>query len=308
MLDLLVLLTVLSIIIGGLIYAWKTEMLLVQVIIIQNMLIFFLVNRYISPELFSRVILYQNADGTVPILSSMARDLLLSELPTRAHTLLTSMFTHASFMHIFGNLIVLFFIGMALESRVGKKWTFIFYFATGIFATLGQHSLNWVTGSITIPTLGASGAVWGIMGTLVYLYPRDKITMLLGPILMPRIRVDIAVGVFVMMQTGIALIEPEGIAHAAHITGFLAGIILAIYAKKKGIMDVKEGPTRDYTKLKPLVRTEEQKEIYERVVESDERDVAEAWAEYLIEISSCPKCGRDMNNSECECGFELWED
>jgi|GEM_PF-524939 len=303
-------LAVFAIIFGGLLYAWKMEIYLVQILLIQNLLIYIIVNPDYGASIF------------YPVLNFLAGRAIylynIGFLITRGHTFLTMMYLHGGIMHIFGNLIILFFIGMALEDRVGKKWTFIFYFISGFAATIGQYSFNWLQfaigasdiGALTIPNIGASGAVFGIMGSLVFLYPRDEITMLLGPILVPRVRVDLAVGVFILMQTGIAFLSPgvTNIAHAAHFTGFAAGIVLGYYAKKQGVMEKKKGPVRDYTKLKKLVRTEEHKELYRKIIDSDERDVAEAWSEHLIEKSSCPRCGRDMKGSECECGFNVWED
>ncbi|MEF8873812.1 MAG: rhomboid family intramembrane serine protease [Candidatus Thermoplasmatota archaeon] len=310
MLWLFAVLAVFAIIFAGLLYAWKMEIYLVQVLLIQNLLIFIVVNPYYGASIF------------FPVLNLLAGRAIylynIALLISRAHTFLTMMYLHGGVMHVFGNLIILFFIGMALEERVGKKWTFIFYFISGFAATLGQYTFNWLQfaigasgfGILTIPNIGASGAVFGIMGSLVFLYPRDKITMLLGPILMPNVRVDLAVGVFILMQTGIALLSSgvTNVAHAAHFSGLAAGIVLAYYAKKQGVIERKKGPKRDYAKLKKLVKNDEQKELYKKIIESDERDVAEAWSEHLIEKSSCPRCGRDLNDSECECGFDVWED
>lgn len=301
---------VFAIIIAGLLYAKSREMYLVQVLLIQNLLIFMVVNIPYYPYIPS------------PILKDLAGAAIYISEPTllllKAHTFLTMMFLHGGIMHIFGNIIILFFIGMALEERVGKRWTAIFYFAAGLIATLGQYFFNYLqyfagassSTVLLIPNIGASGAIFGIMGALVFLYPRDKITMLLGPILVPEVRVDLAVGVFIVMQTGIAFLSPgvTNIAHAAHFTGFAGGIILAAYAKRSNVLEEKEGPTRDYTKLKKLIQTEEEKETYKKIIDADERDVKEAWAEHLIEGSACPECGRPLEDEECECGFKVWED
>lgn len=305
---------VIAIIIGGLFYAKQEEMYLVQILLIQNLLIFIIVNlsSYSYPGILSSVI--QDLAGRAFYISG------IPILLRRGYTFLTMMYIHGGIMHIFGNLIVLFFIGMALEARVGKKWTFIFYFFTGCVATLGQYSFNWLQflsgtaewGVLGIPNIGASGAVFGIMGALVYLYPKDEITMLLGPILMPKVRVDLAVGVFILMQTGIAFLGiangATNVAHAAHFTGFVAGMVLAAYAKREGSLQREKGPVRDYTKLKRLVYTGKQEEIYQRIIDADERDVKEAWSEYLIENSKCPRCGQGLDNEDCRCGFNVWED
>ncbi len=305
---------VIAIILGGLFYANREEMYLVQVLLIQNLLIFIIVNPYLYGGVFSTII--EDLAGQPVYIWG------LGLLFRKGYTFLSMMYLHASFFHIFGNILVLFLIGIPLEERVGKRWTFTFYFATGVVATLGQYSFNWIRvlsgaaeGSIlAVSNLGASGAVFGIMGALVYLYPKDRITMLLGPILMPNVRVDLAVGVFILMQTGIAFLPfgftdgASNVAHAAHFTGFAAGMLIAAYAKRKGAIQREEGPVRDYSKLEKLIHTEEQEEIYQKIMDADERDVKEAWSEHLIEKSECPRCGRELDDETCDCGFEIWED
>ncbi|MFP4142495.1 MAG: rhomboid family intramembrane serine protease [Thermoplasmata archaeon] len=302
---------IIAIIFAGLIYAFRSDMYLTQVLIIINMIIFILM---LAGEMYLAGIY-----NTV-ILDLAGRAIFVGDpelLLVRGHTFLTMMFIHGGIMHIFGNIIILFFIGIPLEDRVGKKWTFLFYIIAGLIATLGQYLFTWLQFAfggapfdvLTTPNLGASGAVFGIMGSLVFLFPRDKITMIIPPLILPRVRVDLAVGAFIMIQTGIALFTGLGnTAHAAHFTGLAGGIILAYYAKKAGIVEKEKGPIRDYTKLKKLVDNEEKEKIYQKIIDADERDVKEAWSDHLIKKSHCPKCGRDFNNDGCECGFEVWED
>jgi len=301
---------VIAIIIGGLFYARQDEMYLVQILLIQNLLIFIIVNPYFSYEIYFTIL--QDLAGQAYHIGG------LNNLLARGYTFLSMMYLHGGIMHVFGNILVLFLIGIPLEDRVGKKWTFTFYFSTGIVATLGQYTFNWLqflSGAagwnvLFVPNIGASGAVFGIMGVLVYLYPKDRITMLLGPILMPNVRVDLAVGVFILMQTGIALLSPgvTNVAHAAHFSGFAAGMVIAAYAKRKGVLQKEKGPVRDYTKLKDLVQTEREEDIYQKIIEADEIEVKEAWAEYLIKESRCPNCGDGLKDEKCKCGFEVWED
>ncbi len=302
---------IIAIIFAGLIYAFKYEMYLTQVLIITNMVIFIvmLAGEMLEPGIYELIILELGGQAVYvgdPIL-----------LLFRGYTFLTMMFVHGGIMHVFGNIIVLFFIGMALEDRVGKRWTFVFYIISGLIATLGQYLFNWLQFTyggapfdvLTTPNIGASGAVFGIMGVIVYLFPKDRITMIIPPLILPRVRVDLAVGAFIMIQTGIAVFAGRGnIAHAAHFTGLVGGIIIAYYAKKAGIEKKTEGPSRDYTKLKKLVYSDETEEIYERIIDADERDVKEAWSDHLIEKSRCPECGKELKGKECDCGFEVWED
>ncbi len=302
---------IIAIILIGLIYAFKYDMYLTQVLIIINMVIFIVM---LGGEMYYpgvTQVIYDDLAGRAIYVGDPGLLLL------RGYTFLTMMFIHGGIMYVFGNIIVLFFIGMPLEDRVGKKWTFTFYMLAGLIATLGQYIftlLQFGLGGadpriLHIPNLGASGAVFGIMGALVFLFPRDRITMIIPPLLLPNVRVDLAVGAFIMIQTGIALFADTGnIAHAAHFTGLAGGIILAYYAKKAGIEEREKGPVRNYTKLKKLVDDEEKKEIYQKIIEADEIDVKEAWAEHLIRKSKCPKCGRKLESEKCDCGFKVWED
>jgi len=302
---------IIGLIVVGLIYALRYEMYLTQVLIIVNMIIFILMFTVLmyDPYIWEQIIL--DLGGQARYIGDLR--LLLF----RGHTFLTMMFIHGGIMHVFGNIIVLFFIGMPLEDRVGKRWTLIFYIFAGLVATLGQYAFNWLqfgfgvasSSVLFTPNIGASGAVFGIMGVLVYLYPRDKITMIIPPLILPRVRVDLAVGAFVMIQTVIVLFRGAGnVAHAAHFTGFAGGMILAYYAKKAGIAEKEKGPVRDYTELEKLVDDEDKKEIYQKINEAEEVDVKEAWAEHLIKKSDCPQCGKELDGDKCECGFEVWED
>ncbi|MFW5946210.1 MAG: rhomboid family intramembrane serine protease [Candidatus Natronoplasma sp.] len=298
---------IIAIILIGLVYAFKYDMYLTQVLIIVNMVIFIVM---MVGEMYSTGVY----DTVIQDLAGQARFI---EEPRNSYTFLTMMFIHAGIMHVFGNIIILFFIGMPLEDRVGKRLTFIFYIIAGLIATLGQYLFTWLQfgfggapqGVLDTSNFGASGAVFGIMGVLVFLFPRDRITMIIPPLILPNVRVDLAVGAFIMIQTGIAIFGERGnVAHAAHFAGLAGGIILAYYAKKAGIVQRNKGPVRDYTKLKKLVDDEEKKEIYRKIIDADEGEVKEAWAEYLIERSGCPECGRSLDGEKCDCGYTVWED
>ncbi len=285
---------VIAMILGGLIVAWKTELYITQVLVIVNLLIFMMVFipgiRY--PDITNTV--YQDLAGRAVYLQT-GRSL---------YTFFTLMFLHGSFMHIAGNILVLFFIGIALEDRLGKSKTALAFFSTGLIATLGQYMVNWGSSNLN---LGASGAVMGVMGVMVILYPRDKIPMFLGPIFMPAVRVDLAVGVFIAMQTGIALLNPHSnIAHAAHIAGFVSGIILAAVMRKTIVSDdIKK--VRDHTKLEELITDEAMAEIYRKIIRADTDVVRDAWLEAFLERAKCPDCSEPLEGERCRCGYKIWE-
>ncbi|MFO7792441.1 MAG: rhomboid family intramembrane serine protease [Candidatus Saliniplasma sp.] len=287
---------VIIIILVGFLVIINTDFTFTQIVLIQNLLIFMIVNivgiRY--PFILYRVI------------EDLAGKAVYVQTGESPHTFLTLMFLHGGFMHIIGNMLVLFFIGMALESRIGKKWTAVIYLTGGLIATLGQYMVIW--GS-DVYNLGASGAVMGLMGAIVYLFPRDKIPMFLGPIFVPEVRVDLAVGVFLLMQGGMVFLVPAGVAHAAHFAGFGGGIAIAYAVKKYDLID-KEFKTEpvEYEKLKKLVTDEESEEIYEKIAEADDEVVREAWIEHLLDKAECPDCGRELKGGSCQCGYDIWED
>ncbi len=281
---------VIAIILGGLYAAQKTHFSFTQIVLIQILLIFMAVN---IPGLGDPRI-----TNTV-ILDLAGRPIYVYHF-SRFYTFLTMMYIHADFMHLIGNGLVLFFIGTALEDRIGKKKIILIYFTTGLIGTLSHYMVNW--GGITL-SLGASGAVFGIMGALFILYPKDKIPMFLGPIFMPAVRVDLSVAVFIAMQTGIAIIAPQGVAHAAHFGAFAAGMLIGRSVQR---LDLDETRTvSDYSSLEVLVVDDETRRMYEKIEEADQEEVKEAWAEHLIANSDCPKCGRSLEKYKCECGFRL---
>lgn len=208
-------------------------------------------------------------------------------------------------MHIAGNLLILFFIGVALEERIGKRLTALIYFPAGLMATVGQYMVNWGTVGLN---LGASGAVMGLMGAIVYMYPKEKITMFLGPVLMRNVRVDLAVAVFIMMQTAIAFFGgSSNIAHAAHFTGFGFGMLLG-YVVKTHVLDVEDEKDTSYYRLKRLAKDQELRDIYVKIDEAEDPDIRNAWIEEFLDKAECPRCGGSIEDGRCECWYDVWED
>lgn len=131
----------------------------------------------------------------------------------RPWTLITHMFVHANFDHLFWNMLFLFFFGVELERRVGESRFLEIYVISGLAAALGQMLVS--TGTL----LGASGALYGVMGCLAIIAP--EIRVLLFFIIPLRIQYAVVLFAFMdfmMMGTG------DSIAHAAHLTGLLVGL------------------------------------------------------------------------------------
>ena len=138
---------------------------------------------------------------------------------------LSSMFMHGDFMHIFGNMLFLWIFGDNIENLIGHVRFFIFYIVCGFCAALAQVLLS--QDSI-IPMLGASGAISGILGGYMLLFPTRRVRALLFNIF-TTVPAYVALGLWIGMQLLQGYFSPAGqggVAYAAHIGGFTAGIVL----------------------------------------------------------------------------------
>src|SRR2546423_11313155 len=151
-------------------------------------------------------------------------------------TLITSMFMHGGIAHIFGNMLFLFIFGDNIEDRLGHFRYLIFYLVCGVLAALAQVFTTVAfagnnEASLLIPSLGASGAISGVLGAYILLFPTNRVVVLLGWFAMPM-PAFLAIGLWFVFQliSGAGGLgggsEQGGVAYAAHIGGFIAGLIL----------------------------------------------------------------------------------
>jgi rhomboid family protein len=145
-------------------------------------------------------------------------------------TIITSMFMHGSIAHIAGNMLYLWIFGDNLEHRLGHVRYLFFYLLCGIIASLSHVIFTAFTGADPlIPSLGASGAISGVLGGYLLLYPTRRVNALLGWFIV-AIPSWVALGLWIILQvvSGYGSIggAGDGVAYAAHIGGFVAGFIL----------------------------------------------------------------------------------
>lgn len=144
-------------------------------------------------------------------------------------TLLTSMFMHGGFMHLAGNMLYLWIFGDNVEDRLGKIRYVFFYLLSGAAATFGQYYFQ---PDSSLPNLGASGAIAGILGAYILLFPGQQVRVLLGRsiVAMPAVIV-IGFWIFLQLVSGAGTLasakEEGGVAYMAHIGGFVAGLAMA---------------------------------------------------------------------------------
>lgn len=152
---------------------------------------------------------------------------------------LSSMFMHGDFMHLFGNMLFLWIFGDNIENLVGHFRYAAFYIVCGIAAALAQILMG--PNSI-IPMLGASGAISGILGGYILLFPTRRVRALIFNVF-TTVPAYVALGLWIGYQILLGYLTPAGVggvAYAAHIGGFIAGLVLIkIFAIGTKAQDIK---------------------------------------------------------------------
>jgi len=154
-------------------------------------------------------------------------------------TTITSMFMHGGWAHIIGNMLYLWIFGDNIENRLGHRRYLIFYLLCGVLASLSHVFATYFTGQNSlIPSLGASGAISGVLGAYMLLFPQRKVNMLLLFRIPFSVPAWIALGFWIGFQiiSGLGVLggNEDGVAYAAHIGGFVAGMLLIkIFDKKR---------------------------------------------------------------------------
>jgi membrane associated rhomboid family serine protease len=138
---------------------------------------------------------------------------------------LSSMFMHGDIMHIFGNMLFLFIFGDNLENAIGHIRYLIFYLSCGFAAAAAQIIMG--PDSI-IPMLGASGAISGVLGGYILLFPQRNVRAIIFNFV-TTVPAFVAIGIWIVYQFVLGYLSPSsggGVAYAAHIGGFLSGLAL----------------------------------------------------------------------------------
>lgn len=247
---------------------------------------------------------------------------------SRSWTIFTNLYIHADFLHIMGNMLFLVLMGMPFEERIGSRKFMVIYFTSGLLAnvfdasvTLSLHGSG--SAEAKIIGIGASGAIFGIMGGFAYLYPKDEIPMLLGPIFLPRVPVYIGVGAYALFELFAVQLSPDDhIGHVAHICGFVVGVMMAPIVANR---EVKREAKLDYNLLDELLGPREiqgigddhsdyRDPVVERAImnirSTDIKEVKDAWWDELLQKASCPKCNAKLIDSghglKCStCSYDL---
>ena len=148
-----------------------------------------------------------------------------------ALSVLFSMFLHGGWLHLLGNMLFLFVFGNNIEDRFGRFRFLLFYLLCGYVAAYGYALAN---ADSTVPLVGASGAVSGVLGAYLVLFPRARVWSLVPVLLFIPLRLPawLVLGVWFALQwvysAGYAVSEAGGVAYVAHVLGFVAGMLVAL--------------------------------------------------------------------------------
>ena len=151
-------------------------------------------------------------------------------------TLFTAIFMHADWLHLLGNMLYLWIFGDNVEDRLGHALYFVFYILCGLAATFAQLAFSM---NSNVPNLGASGAIAGVLGAYLVMFPRGSVNVLIGRMI-TRTSALVAIGFWFLLQifgqfSVFTASQEGGIAYMAHIGGFVAGLILTFLFKGKAV-------------------------------------------------------------------------
>jgi membrane associated rhomboid family serine protease len=153
-----------------------------------------------------------------------------------AITIVSAMFLHGGWMHLFGNMLFLWIFGDNVEDRFGHLQFLLFYLLVGVAATFAQYAL---APHSTVPNVGASGAIAGVLGSYILMFPQSRVNVLMGRqvVAMPAI---VVLGLWIALQLfsevgAIASTDETsggGVAYMAHIGGFAAGLLMTFLFRR----------------------------------------------------------------------------
>lgn len=139
-------------------------------------------------------------------------------------TLVTSVFLHIDFSHLLFNMFALLLFGSALERMIGSRVFAALYIASGLVGNVGYY---FTAGSPVVPVLGASGAIYGVIGTLAVIEP-FRVVYFYGMLPLPMV----AAAAMWALADVTGLFVPSGVAHSVHLVGMLVGVVVGLYLRR----------------------------------------------------------------------------
>ncbi|HEX9907078.1 MAG TPA: rhomboid family intramembrane serine protease [Thermoplasmata archaeon] len=205
--------------------------------------------------------------------------------PEYVYTVLTSMYAHDSFGHLFFNMLFLVFLGTMFEQRIGPRPFIVLYLLSGLIGTLAfavSEYGNMVVG------VGASGAISGVLGGFARLFPRERISVMMMFVPLPPMPVWVFVIGFAALQ--VLFMSGGNIAWQAHLGGLAGGILIVPFVVRAFGTKRTKRVVSAHT-LKRLANTPELRDIYSRIEKEEMPDVRSAWISEFLAKTRCPHCG-----------------
>ncbi|MDQ5842282.1 MAG: rhomboid family intramembrane serine protease [Thermoproteota archaeon] len=197
---------------------------------------------------------------------------IVNDFPSSAPTIITSMFMHGGIAHIIGNMVFLFVFGDNIEDRYGRIKYILIYLGWGAAAALAHSFYAVSTGQGEIPAVGASGAISGVLGAYLVMYPRANILTIIAVFFIYTVRIPVLIYIpfWFIMQLIFALIGQlgpsgeAGVAYLAHIGGFVAGALTGLAWKAlPNSIKYKEAPKK--VQVKPIFRNPMARSVRPRI-------------------------------------------
>ncbi|HEY7506078.1 MAG TPA: rhomboid family intramembrane serine protease [Nitrososphaera sp.] len=209
--------------------------------------------------------LFSNEQATIEMFRTYGAvpEKIFNDFPSSAPTIITSMFMHGSIAHIIGNMVFLFVFGDNIEDRYGRVKYFLIYLGWGAAGALAHSAYALSTGDGSTPAVGASGAISGILGAYLVMYPRAKVLTAIAVFFIYFVRIPVLIYIpfwFVMQVafTVLGLLSPladGGVAYLAHIGGFVAGVAAGfVWRMLPDSIKYKEGRIAAGATAKPMFR------------------------------------------------------
>jgi len=206
---------------------------------------------------------------------------------------ITYTYLHGGIIHMIMNLVGLFVLGTQFERKVGPKRFLMIYFGSGIISAsvvLLISPYDILGQSMNTASIGASGCIFGILGGYWYLYPREEI---LFPLIYLK---KWPLTLLVLIYGGISAVMLvwggwDDVSHVGHFAGLVGAFPIAWLVRPPDETPI-EQTKLSKERLQDMARSKGQKELLEKVLSADEKDVREAWLEEFFEKVDCPHCGK----------------
>ena len=211
------------------------------------------------------------------------------------YTLFTHMYLHGDIFHIIMNMIILILIGVQFEEKISRKKFVFIYFFTGVCGSIVNAMFTYFAPNQypDIIGIGASGAIFGIIGAYACMFPRDTVPAILGPIWLREVPIIIVAAVYLAIETLYVHFAPShNVGHIVHIGGLLTGVIISIPLKTKLIIE--KELKMNYVNLEQFANNQKLKELFEKIKTEDIPAIKSAWLTEFINNAKCINCQGEL--------------